>query len=301
MGSQGSKASLSITTAAEKYQAGTIVSGEITVVLKSESMLEKLKLQLKVREKMRMEPFPLCGITESQAFYRVSYSIQVPSFKAGVRREGVHHFPFHFQISPNFPGSFLYSESTKMCRYTYLRYILVARLKRQGLKSKQNLQVYQAKPELEIPYEVKEVVPCEVCGEENEIKMQVVMEKSGYAPGAIIPIAVLIAPKEIREFRLKVRLYRNLSVSSGAIAFNALDKVGCSQCVNRTLAPCEPVVFHLSMSLPACGKICSSPTLQSRFIKCDYFFLLEVLARGACGVIRHSTKVPIGVYDISCN
>lgn len=301
MGSRGSKPTLSITTAGEKYQAGTIVSGEIIVVLKSESMLDKLKLRLKVREKMRMEPFPLCGIAESQAFYRASYSIQVPSFNTGMRKEGVHRFPFHFQISPNFPSSFLYSESTKMCRYTYLRYILVARLRQLGLKSKQNLQVYQVTPVLEIPYEVKERVNCEVCGEEEEIKLQIVMEKSGYAPGAIIPIAVLIEPREIREFRLKLRLYRNLSVSSGAIAFNALDKVGNSQRINRTLVPCEPVVLHLSMPLPSCGKTCSCPTLQSRFIKCDYFFLLEVLARGACGVVRHSTKVPIDVYDISCN
>lgn len=296
-----SQALLAITTEAEKYQAGTIVSGEIVLTLKSETTLEKLKLQLKVREKMRMEAFPLCGITESQAFYRVSYSIQLPSFKAGVRREGVHRFPFHFQIVPNFPGSFLYAESVKKCRCAYLRYFLVAQFKQSGLKAKRSLEIYQAKPALEIPYEVKDIVPCQVCGQESEIKLQIVLEKSAYAAGETAAFAVLIEPKAVREFRLKVRLYRDLAVSSGAIAFNRLDKVGLSQCVSQVLQPCEPVVVHLSFPLCATGRMCGSPTLQSRFIKCEYFFLLEVLARGDCGVLKRSTKVPIGIYDARSN
>lgn len=302
MGSRSSSQGLlSITTGAEKYQAGTVVSGDIVLTLKSETTLEKLKLQLKVREQMRIEAFPLCGITESQAFYRVSYSIQIPSFKAGVRREGVHRFPFHFQIVPNFPGSFLYAESLKRCKCVYLRYVLVAQFKQLRLKVKRNLEIYQAKPVLEIPYEVKDIVPCQVCGEESEIRLQIVLEKSAYSAGETAAFAVLIEPKAIREFRLKVRLYRDLSVSSGAIAFTAVDKVGVSQCVNKVLQPCEPVVVHVSFPLTATGKMVSSPTLQSRFIKCQYFFLMDVLARGDCGVLRRSTKVPIGIYDTRSN
>ena len=296
MGAGNSPPVLVLTTSQDRYQSGHSVSGEIQLTLHQETEIDDLEFTLKEREKMRMEPFPLCGIAESHAFYRVAYSIKVPRFQSGVRRPGVHLYPFIFQIPQKSSGSFLYSESVKTCRYVYLRYTLIAKIKHPSLKSKLEIHISPPKPELKLPYELSAAVFCPTCGLNNELEMQIVLDKSAYSPGETIHLALLIKPTEIREFQGKIKLCRDLTASSGAIAFSTHEKVGKSRKVSKVLSPLQAEVMDYLLTVTE--KLKGTPTLHSRFITCEYYVRLDVLARGKCGVLKRSTKVPISIF---CN